>query len=209
MSDEALTTGAIADDLAANRPRSASRRLLFLVPAAVFLALLGLLAVRLGAGDPSVVPSALIGRPAPNLVLPALPGLHDADGRAVPGLTDSDLKGGHVTVINVWASWCAPCREEAPGLLALAKDPAIRLVGIDYKDKSENARRFLGTFGNPFAAVGTDEAGHKAIDWGVYGVPETFVVGPDGTIRYKQVGPLTPGGMRGFLEQVRAAAHGK
>ena len=116
-----------------------------------------------------------------------------------------DLKAlrGDVVVVNVWASWCAPCRQEHPLLMELAKDPGIRLVGINYKDNPENARRFLGALGNPFAAVGADPNGRAAIDWGVYGVPETFVIGPDGTIRHKQIGPLTPEAMDGFRAMLR------
>jgi len=91
----------------------------------------------------------------------------------------------------VFASWCVPCRDEHPTLLKLATDKDIRLVGINYKDDATNARRFLGQIGNPYAAVGTDPTGRIGIDWGVYGVPETFVIAPDGTIAYKFIGPLT------------------
>lgn len=186
---------------------SATRsRWLFLLPVLVFAGLAALFAVRLGAGDPSRIPSALIGRPAPALDLPPLDGLRDPSGRTVPGLAGADLRRAGVTVVNVWASWCAPCRIEHPVLMDLAANPGIRLVGIDYKDKDETARRFLGLLGNPFAAVGVDPAGRGGIEWGVYGVPETFVVGPDGTIRHKHVGPLTPEALPGFLAQVRAAA---
>jgi cytochrome c biogenesis protein CcmG/thiol:disulfide interchange protein DsbE len=118
----------------------------------------------------------------------------------------ADLKGG-VTLVNVWASWCGPCRDEHPLLIELARDPAIRLVGINYKDQPENARRFLGSLGNPFAAVGVDASGRAAIDWGVYGVPETFVIAPDGTIAYKHVGPITQATLQGPLrEAIRKAA---
>ncbi|GGC51052.1 DsbE family thiol:disulfide interchange protein [Chelatococcus reniformis] len=172
-------------------PTAGPRRRLVLIPLLVFLALAALLLVRLfGGGDPSAVPSALIGKPVPSFDLPPLPGLGQ-DGAAVPGLKAADLKG-HVTVVNVWASWCAPCRIEHPLLLQLARDPRIRLVGINYKDTPENARRFLGQLGNPFAAVGQDLSGRTGIDWGVYGVPETFVVDASGIIRHKHVGPLTP-----------------
>ena len=108
-------------------------------------------------------------------------------------------------VVNLWASWCGPCRQEHPLLMDLAKDPSIRVVGINYKDAPENALRFLGTFGNPYAAVGVDPAGRAAIDWGVYGVPESFIVGPDGTIRHKQIGPLTPGQLARFRAELRKA----
>jgi cytochrome c biogenesis protein CcmG, thiol:disulfide interchange protein DsbE len=189
----------------AEAPARASRmRILYLVPLFVFAALALLFLVRLYAGDPSQVPSALIGRPVPAFTLEPLPGLSQA-GQPVPGLSDADLKG-RVTVVNVWASWCVPCRQEHPALVELAKNPAVRVVGINYKDNPENARRFLGSLGNPFAAVGIDPNGRAAIDWGVYGVPETFVVGPDGTIRHKHIGPLRPEQMRAFLDQVRGAA---
>ncbi len=179
-------------------------RFLYLLPVVVFAALALLFLIRLYAGDPSRVPSALIGRPVPAFALEPLPGLTQA-GQPVPGLSQTDLQGG-VTVVNVWASWCGPCRQEHPTLVELAKNPAIRVVGINYKDNPENARRFLGALGNPFAAVGVDSTGRAAIDWGVYGVPETFVVGPDGTIRYKHIGPLLPEQMGAFMAKVRAAA---
>jgi cytochrome c biogenesis protein CcmG/thiol:disulfide interchange protein DsbE len=166
------------------------RRLIVFVPLLAFLALAGLFMLRLGAGDPSRIPSALIGQPAPPTDLPPLAGL-ERDGKPVPGLDGSDLKG-HVTVLNVWASWCVPCRDEAPLLMELAADPRIRVIGINYKDQPDNARRFLGRFGNPFVANGADVNGRAAIEWGVYGVPETFIVGRDGRIAYKLIGPITP-----------------
>jgi cytochrome c biogenesis protein CcmG/thiol:disulfide interchange protein DsbE len=166
------------------------RRLIVFVPLVAFLALAGLFMLRLGAGDPSRIPSALIGQPAPQTALPPLAGL-ERDGKGVPGLAGADFKG-EVTVLNVWASWCVPCRDEAPLLLALAEDRRIRVVGINYKDQPDNARRFLGRFGNPFVANGTDGNGRAAIEWGVYGVPETFVIGRDGRIAYKLIGPITP-----------------
>lgn len=180
------------------------RRLLFAAPALVFAGLALLFAVRLQGGDPSRIPSALIDRPIPDFRLEPLEGLKAA-GRPVEGLASGDLKGG-VTIVNVWASWCAPCREEHPLLTELARQRGVRLVGINYKDKPENARRFLGALGNPFAAVGVDPEGRTAIDWGVYGVPETFIVGPGGTIRHKQVGPLSADAIPDFLARVRAAA---
>ena len=150
------------------------RRILTLLPLAIFLMLATLFFVQLGAGDPSKLPSTLIGRQAPPFALAPLEGLL-RDGRPVPGLARADLDEG-VVVVNVWASWCGPCRDEHPLLIELAKDPRIRLVGINYKDSPENARRFLGALGNPFVAVGVDPGGRTGIDWGVYGIPETFVV---------------------------------
>ncbi len=165
------------------------RRLVVIVPLALFLALATLFLFRLGAGDPSLIPSALIGRPAPATDLPPVAGLM-RDGKPVPGLRSADF-AGRVTLVNVWASWCVPCRDEAPFLEILATDSRIRIAGINYKDNAENARRFIGRYGNPFHAVGTDANGRAAIEWGVYGVPETFIVGRDGRIAYKLVGPIT------------------
>jgi cytochrome c biogenesis protein CcmG/thiol:disulfide interchange protein DsbE len=161
-----------------------------LLPLAVFLALAALFYLRLGSGDPTRLPSALIGRAVPQAKLEPLEGLV-RDGKPVPGLAAEDLRQGRVSVVNVFASWCGPCREEHPVLAMLATDPRVRLVAINYKDDAENARRFLGNLGNPYAAVGVDPRGRAAIDWGVYGVPETFIVAGDGTIRYKFVGPLS------------------
>ena len=173
-----------------NPPAIRKRRLLVLLPLVAFLGLAALFFFRLGAGDPSRIPSALIGREAPATDLPAVVGL-ERNGEPVPGIVPADFKNA-VTVLNVWASWCVPCRDEAPVLLKLAADKRIRLVGINYKDQADNARRFLGRFGNPFVASGADANGRAAIEWGVYGVPETFIVGRDGRIAYKLVGPLTP-----------------
>jgi cytochrome c biogenesis protein CcmG/thiol:disulfide interchange protein DsbE len=169
--------------------RLSHRRIVVLLPLAVFLGLVALFLVRLGAGDPSTLPSALIGHPVPPTALPPVAGL-ERDGRLVPGIDPSSFPGA-VTVVNVWASWCVPCHDEAPLLLQLAKDSRLRLIGINYKDRPDNARRFLGRYGNPFAAAGADDSGRAAIDWGVYGVPETFVVGRDARIAYKLVGPIT------------------
>ncbi len=167
----------------------ARRRLVVLVPLVVFLGLALLLLIGLYSGDPSRIPSALIGHPAPRTNLPPVAGL-DRNGKPVPGINSADFKGA-VTVVNVWASWCVPCHDEAPLLMALAQDRRLRLVGINYKDEPDNARRFLGRYGDPFAAEGADRSGRAVIEWGVYGVPETFVVGRDARIAYKLVGPIT------------------
>jgi cytochrome c biogenesis protein CcmG/thiol:disulfide interchange protein DsbE len=151
------------------------RRLMVLLPLAVFLALAALFLFRLGSGDPSKLPSALIGRPVPDTPLPAVEGLV-RDGAPVPGITQADFKGA-VSLVNVWASWCVPCHDEAPLLTKLAEDKRIRILGINYKDQPENARRFIGRY---------------SIDWGVYGVPETFLIDRDGRIAFKLVGPITP-----------------
>jgi cytochrome c biogenesis protein CcmG, thiol:disulfide interchange protein DsbE len=170
------------------------RRLFVLLPLAIFLALAALFFFRLGSGDPSRIPSALIGRPAPDTNLPAVAGLNTRDGKPMPGISVADFRGA-VTLVNVWASWCVPCHDEAPLLDALSADKRIRIVGINYKDQPDNARRFLGRYGNPFVAAGADGNGRASMEWGVYGVPETFIVGRDGTIAYKLVGPITAGNL--------------
>ena len=171
--------------------RSLQRRSwLMAVPLLAFGSLAAIFWFRLGDGDPAKIPSALIGHPAPSTALPPLQGLLDS-GAQIPGLDPAMFKG-KVSVVNVWASWCVPCHDEAPLLLQLAKDSRLRLVGINYKDEADNARRFLGRYGNPFAAAGADQNGRAAIEWGVYGVPETFIVGRNGTIVYKMVGPIMP-----------------
>jgi len=164
-----------------------------LLPLAIFLALAGIFLVQLLSGrDTSAVPSALIGSPAPQTDLPAIAGL------GLSGLNSAAF-AGKVTLVNVWASWCLPCREEHPVLLALSQDKRFQIAGLNYKDNPENALRFLGELGNPFAVAGADENGRAAINWGVYGVPETFVVGRDGKILYKHVGPLSETSMRTVL----------
>jgi cytochrome c biogenesis protein CcmG/thiol:disulfide interchange protein DsbE len=175
---------------------SSTRNRWLLVPVLVFAALAALFLYTLSKGGVGQnVPSALIGQSAPEFTMPAIPGLQ-RDGTALPGLSRADLIGP-VSLVNVFASWCGPCREEHPLLIEVSLDPRIRLVGLNFKDDPDNARRFLGTLGNPYAAIGSDPAGRTAIDWGVYGVPETFVVGRDGTILYKHVGPLTNEAIRG------------
>ncbi|CDN93136.1 DsbE family thiol:disulfide interchange protein [Agrobacterium tumefaciens] len=150
--------------------------------------------------DISAIPSALIGTKAPSLSLPPL------EGSNLPALTDAAISG-KLTLVNVFASWCIPCRQEHPLLQELAKDSRITVVGINYKDKQDNALRFLGELGNPFAAIGVDPNGKAAIDWGVYGIPESYLVGADGTILYKKVGPFDARSVeRDLLPAITAAA---
>src|ERR1700682_1319732 len=174
------------------------RSWLMALPLLAFAALAAIFWFRLGTGDPSRIPSALIGRPAPLTALPPLEGLVN-DGAQVPGLDPAAFKG-KVSVVNVWASWCVPCHDEAPLLTELARDKRLQLVGIDYKDAPDNARRFLGRYGNPFGIVGVDANGRASIAWGVYGVPETVVVGRECTIVYKMVGPVTPDNINTVLK---------
>lgn len=173
------------------------RRVLVLLPLAIFLGLAVLFFFRLGAGDISHIPSALIGKPVPGTEFPPVPGLM-RDGVQVPGIARADFNGA-VTLVNVWASWCKPCRDEAPLLMALARDPRIRVVGINYKDQPQHALQFIARYGNPFAAAGADTGGRAAMDWGVYGVPETFLVGRDGRVAYKLIGEINPQSLQGAL----------
>ena len=183
----------------ASEPAPAKRhRLVVLLPLLLFLALAALFLFRLGAGDPSKLPSVLIGRPVPDTPLPPVAALV-RDGAPVPGIAHADFNGA-VSLVNVWASWCVPCHDEAPLLMKLAEDKRIRIIGINYKDQPENARRFIGRYGNPFAAVGADVNGRASIDWGVYGVPETFVIGRDGRIAYKLVGPISADNLDSVLK---------
>ncbi len=178
MSDDAAN----AATPAAGRPRA----WLALLPLAVFAALAAIFLLQLQrGGDKEAIPSALIGKPVPRTSLPPL------ESTGLKGFESAALKG-QVTVVNVWASWCAPCREEHPVLMQLAADKRFSMAGVNYKDRPENAARFLGSLGNPFSIIGRDENGRASIDWGVYGVPETFLVGKDGTVLLKHVGPLTP-----------------
>ena len=151
---------------------------------AVFLALVVLLGVGLTL-NPREVPSPLIGKPAPAFQLPQL---HE------PGKTFSpaDMRG-RVWMLNVWASWCVSCREEHPVLMDLARSGAVPIYGLDYKDQTADAARWLQQFGNPYKLSAVDAKGQVGIDYGVYGVPETYVIDKRGVIRYKQIGPVTPG----------------
>lgn len=190
---------------AASSSAPVRRSLLVIAPLVIFAALALVFFIRLRSGaDPAAIPSALIGRPVPAFALPALPNLVGGEGQAVPGLSSADLKG-RVTVVNFWASWCAPCQIEHPQLMRLAREPGVNLVGIDYKDSPENGRRFLSRSGVPFQAVGMDSTGRTGIDFGVYGVPETFIVGADGVIRDKLVGIVTADNYASVLQKIRAA----
>jgi cytochrome c biogenesis protein CcmG/thiol:disulfide interchange protein DsbE len=176
----------------ASTHRPPARRLGWVgLPLAVFAALAVLFAVALFSGDPSKLPSQLVGKPAPVFVAPALEGLTDGV-RPIGGFAAADLAKGRVSVVNFWASWCVPCVQEHPQLVDLKERTGVDLYGVNYKDQAAAARRFLGRFGNPFTAVGTDGTGRTAIEWGVYGMPETFVINGRGVVVYKHVGPITP-----------------
>ena len=164
------------------------RRLLYLAPLAVSGGMTTILAARLGSGDPSRIPSNLIGSPVPKFTLPPVQGYS-------LGLSSDDLVG-EVSLVNVFASWCVACRAEHPVLMRLAAEGAVTLHGLHYKDRPEDAARWLNENGNPYKRTGADRDGRVAIDWGVYGVPETFVVGSDGRIAYKQIGPIDESALR-------------
>ena len=177
-----------------------------LLPLIIFAALAGIFTWQLLSGkNMQEIPSALIGRDAPQTDLPPLEGLRLADGSQTPGLKGSDLKG-QVTLVNIWASWCVPCRDEHPLIVKLGQDPRIKVVGLNYKDAPENALEFLNSLGNSYDAVGTDRSGRAGIEWGVYGVPETFIVNREGKIVYKFVGPLSTDSLiKQFMPEVEKA----
>lgn len=155
----------------------------YLLPLAAFLALAVLLGVGLGL-NPREVPSPLVGKPAPHFELPQL---HKADAT----FSQKDMLG-KVWMLNVWASWCASCRDEHPVLVQLANSGALPIVGLNYKDKREDGIAWLARFGNPYLVSAYDEQGRVGIDYGVYGVPETYVIDKRGVIRYKRIGIVTP-----------------
>jgi cytochrome c biogenesis protein CcmG, thiol:disulfide interchange protein DsbE len=173
------------------RPEHPPRRTrLVLLPVALFAAIAVLFAYALGTADPSKLPSALLGKPAPLTELVPLAGLATG-GKPVPGIAAGDLARGDVVVVNFFASWCGPCIQEHPLLSDLKKTADVRLVGINHKDPEPGGLRFLTRLGNPYDAVGVDANGRTSIEWGVYGMPETFVVNGRGQIIFKHVGPLT------------------
>ncbi len=163
--------------------RSGRRRWLFLLPLAGFLALAAAFGLGLG-NDAKTLPSPLLGRPVPAFHLPPV------QGRAL-GLSTDDLKG-EVSLVNVFASWCIACREEHPLLMRLKEEGTVPVHGLNYKDRPDDAARWLDKMGDPYARTGADRDGRVAIDWGVYGVPETFVVARNGHIAYKHTGPISP-----------------
>ena len=163
-----------------------SRRTLYLAPLGVFLVMAAYFAVGL-TKDPKILPSALIDKPVPEFTLPPI---DDGQGGYGKGFSSTELKGNGVSVLNVFASWCGPCRAEHPFITRLAKMKVARVYGLNYKDNPKNALKWLEELGDPYFAIGADRNGRVGIDWGVYGVPETFIIDNAGRIRYKYVGPL-------------------
>lgn len=179
------------------------RRLLVFSPLVIF----GLMAIffflQLTSGrNIQDIPSVLVGKQAPSLSLPPITGSN------LPGV-EQEMIAGKLTLLNVWASWCGPCRAEHPFLMELAEDERLQIVGLNYKDKAANANRFLSELGNPYVAVGVDPNGVAAIDWGVYGVPESFLISPEGIILYKHIGPITETSFQSKVLPAIAAALGE
>jgi len=166
-------------------------KLMRLLPVIFFAVVAGFFAMALRSGDPSLLPSTMVGKEVPKGDFPPVEGLETADGKPETGFTSADLAKGRVSVVNYWASWCVPCIEEHPVLVKLKSASDVDIYGINYKDRADAARRFIGRFGNPYTAVGTDAQGRAAIEWGVYGTPETFIVNGKGQIVYKHVGPIS------------------
>jgi len=180
-------------------PKPAPRHLLIFAPLVLFAAIATLFLVRLYSGDASLLPSALIGKDVPSFTLPPIAGLGNK-----PGFSDADLRQGKVTLVNVFSSWCVPCRAEHEVLMRIASGPetgrlGVGLFGLAYKDSDANAARFLAENGDPYARAGADRNGRIAIDWGVYGVPETFVVSGSGKIAYRFVGPMSEQSFRDMI----------
>lgn len=180
-----MTTGGendtIGDDPEGTEPKPRRGFALMVVPLVAF-ALLGLFGWGLFFGS-SDLPSALIGKPVPEFSLPPVQG-------QTKGLATADLRG-QVSLVNFFASWCVPCRAEHPLFMEVARSGEVPLYGINYKDKPDEAEAWLAELGNPYTRIGADLAGRVAIDWGIYGIPETFVIAPDGTIAYKVIGQMT------------------
>ena len=167
------------------------KRLQFLIPLGLFLGLVAFLAAGLTL-DPKEVPSPLIGKPAPAFALTRLENPQQTIRR-------EDMLG-KVWMLNVWASWCVACREEHPLLMQFASRQLLPIYGLNYKDARVEGQQWLGRFGNPYTASLFDQDGRVGIDWGVYGVPETFIIDQQGTIRFKHIGPLTPEVLRSRVE---------
>ncbi|WP_343561042.1 DsbE family thiol:disulfide interchange protein [Kiloniella sp. b19] len=178
-------------------PKSPTRtRLLFLLPLLLVSILFGyfLWGLTTEGRDPNKIPSVLIDKPAPDFDLPAL------EGTSMPGFSTADLRNsGKISVVNVFASWCIPCLAEHPNMMKLGQRDDIVLYGINYRDKPLDALNWLEKHGNPYDSIGADTNSRASINWGVYGVPETFILDQSGTIRYKHTGPINPGQLESLI----------
>lgn len=167
-------------------------KLFVILPLIIILALGAIFALRLTSDKDESLPSTLIGKAAPTMQLPMLEGLLDDNGNQIGAFDSADLKD-KISIVNIFASWCTPCRAEHPILMDIAKNyPELQMIGINTRDKTDNALKFLDTLGNPYDAVGVDANGRAIVEWGGYGVPETFIVDQSGQIRFKFVGPISP-----------------
>ncbi len=173
---------------------------LMLLPPAIFAGLAVMFVLGMSRDDPDALPSALKGRQAPAVVVTQLGDL--------PTFSDASLRDGEVKLVNFWASWCAPCRAEHPNLERL-KTEGITIYGVNYKDKPDAALRFLNELGNPFVAIGADDSGRMGIDWGLYGVPETFVIDGEGKVVLRFAGPITERTLEGEIYPAIEAAGGQ
>ncbi len=178
--------------------------LLAMLPVLLFGSLVVVFFIGLTQGDTfRKLPSVLIGKPAPTLDMEPVENLV-INGKQVPTFKGEDLKKGKVTVVNFWASWCVPCRQEHPQMIALGKMPEIQLFGINYKNEPADASQFLRQLGSPYAAIGSDFRGRAGIEWGVVGLPETYIVDGKGIIRYKFIGPISERALKnGFMPKLR------
>lgn len=184
-----------------DEPKRSGFRPWMVIPALGAFAVVSTFFIGLGREDQDVLPSQLIDRPAPDFALDGVEGLE-----GVPGLSTADLMGGGVKLVNVWASWCVPCRAEHPFIEALADEVPVH--GLNYKDDPEAARTFLAELGNPYTRIGADRSGRVGIEWGVYGVPETYVIDGEGRVRYRHVGPINPGDIEKRIRPAIEAARG-
>lgn len=178
-----------------------------MIPLAIFVALAVMFAIALSSGDPSKIPSALIGKAAPDVRLAPLEGLV-RDGQPVPAFSAQDLQAGEVSIVNFWASWCVPCVQEHPLLNEIRERSGVKIYGINYKDPGDGGLKFLTRLGNPFHAVAVDPKGRAAIEWGVYGMPETFVVDGSGTIVHKHIGPISKSDLEATILPAISRARG-
>lgn len=178
-----------------------------ILPVAIFAAVAALFLLSLRTGGPRDLPSTMIGKRVPQSNFPAISGLV-AESRDVPGFSEADLARGHVSLVNFWASWCASCVAEHALIADLKAKANVDVYGVDYKDGDVDARRFLARYGNPYTAVGTDASGRTAIDWGVYGMPETFVVNGQGEIVFKHIGAMSDESIASKIMPAIEAARG-
>lgn len=180
----------------ASAPMPLSRKLLMALPVLVFAGLVAMFVSQLKPKDPNAQPSALLGKPAPEFSLPGYDVEH-------PGLATADLRQGTVTVVNIFASWCAPCVAELPQLKRLADEHGVVVHALAWKDKRDDMATVFARTGNPFRRIGMDDEGRTVIDWGISGVPETYIVDGTGTVIYRHIGDIRPEQVARIAEIVR------